>query len=77
MTMLSMFHLALGSCTLHSQEQGEDVAFWNTFRFFLVLVSFLFVSPAFPLFIDFLQGLSGEKVGDKSFCLCIVVVNIV
>lgn len=59
--MLNMFHLALGSCTLQSQDQGEDIEFWNPNRFFLVLVFFLFVSPAFPLFIDFLQCLSGEK----------------
>lgn len=69
-----MFHLPLGSRTLHSQDQGEDIEFWNPNRFFLVLFFFfLFVSPAFPLFIDFLQCLSGEKVGDISFCLRIVV----
>lgn len=60
MMMLSVFHLALGSCTLHSQEQGEDVAFWNPIRFF-----FLIISPAFHLLIDFLQCLTGEKVGGK------------
>lgn len=57
--MLSVFHLALGSCTLHSQEQGEDVAFWNPVRFFSLIIS-----PAFHLLIDFLH-LSGEKVGGK------------